>query len=143
VEAAGAREHLGALLRRSLLIWAAIVVAALVVLVPGARLLLELAGPGYADHGVELLRLVGLSAPFTALVVLYCTLTWLDQRVWLLAGFQAVAGVLVLTLTVLLLPRAGLIAVGWAYLATQAVTAAGSVPFTLRWMRRAEFREVR
>jgi hypothetical protein len=37
-----------------------------------------------------------------------------------------------------LLPRIGLVAVGWAYLATQALSAAAATPFTLRWMRRGE-----
>lgn len=138
VEAAGARGRPSALLRRSLLLWAAIVIGAVAICVPGAPLLLGLAGAAYAAHGAALLRLIGLSAPFTALVVLYSTLAWLDQRVWLLAAFQAVLGVMVIGITLVLLPRAGLTAVGWAYLATQALAAAGAAPFTLRWMRRFE-----
>lgn len=139
VEAAGARGHPGTLLRHSLLLWGGVVIGALVVCVAGARPLLEIVGARYAAHGVTLLRLIGLSAPFTALVVLYSTLVWLEQRIWLLAGFQAVAGVLLLAVTVLLLPRVGLNAVGWAYLITQAVTAALVTPFTVRHVRRGEF----
>lgn len=139
VETAGARGHPGKLLRRSLLLWAGIVAGAMLVCLAGARPLLSLAGAGYAANGVTLLRLIGLSAPFTALVVLYSTLVWLGQRVWLLAGFQAVSGALLLAVTVVLLPRVGLDAVGWAYLATQAAAAATVTPFTLRLMRRAEF----
>jgi O-antigen/teichoic acid export membrane protein len=139
VETAGARGHPGTLLRRSLVLWAGIVAGAMLVCLVGARPLLGLAGARYAAHGVALFRLVGLSAPFTALVVLYSTLVWLEQRVWLLAGFQAVSGGLMLAITLVLLPRIGLDAVGWAYLATQAAAAAMVTPFTLRLMRRAEF----
>ena len=39
----------------------------------------------------------------------------------------------------LLLPKLGLTAVGWAYLVTQAVLAAAVAPFTVRHIRRAEF----
>jgi hypothetical protein len=63
-------------------------------------------------------------------------LAWLDQRVWVLAGFQAAVGVMMLGMTLVLLPRAGLVAVGWAYLVTQAMAAAVVTPFTLRRMRR-------
>jgi O-antigen/teichoic acid export membrane protein len=139
VEAAGSHGHLGTLLRRSLLLWSGIVAVALIVCVAGARPLMELVGAQYVAEGVPLLRLIGLSAPFTAVVVIYGTLVWLDQRVWLLAGFQACAGILLLAGVLLLLPKLGLTAVGWAYLGTQAVLAAAVAPFTVRHIRRAEF----
>ena len=139
VEAAGSHGHPGTLLRRSLLLWGAIVAAAVIVCVAGARPLIGLVGAQYIAEGVPLLRLIGLSAPFTAIVVIYGTLVWLDQRVWLLAGFQAVAGILLLVLALALLPRLGLTAVGWAYLGTQAALAAAVAPFTVRHIRRAEF----
>ena len=139
VEAAGSHGHPGALLRRSLLLWGGIVAAAMVVCVVAARPLIGLVGAQYVAEGVPLLRLIGLTAPFTAVIVIYGTLVWLDQRVWLLAGFQAVAGVLLLALALALLPRLGLIAVGWAYLGTQAALAVAVAPFTVRHIRRAEF----
>jgi O-antigen/teichoic acid export membrane protein len=139
VEAAGSHGHLGTLLRRSVLLWAGIAVAAMVVCVAGARPLMEVVGSQYIAQGVPLLRLIGLSAPFTALVIIYGTLVWLDQRVWLLVGFQACAGALLLGSVLVLLPRLGLTAVGWAYLGTQAALAAAVTPFTVRHIRRAEF----
>jgi O-antigen/teichoic acid export membrane protein len=139
VEAAGSHGHPGALLRRSLLLWGGIVAAAMIVCVAAARPLISLVGAQYVAEGVPLLRLIGLTAPFTAVIVIYGTLVWLDQRVWLLAGFQAVAGILLLALALALLPRLGLIAVGWAYLGTQAALAAVVAPFTVRHIRRAEF----
>jgi O-antigen/teichoic acid export membrane protein len=139
VEAAGSHGHPGTLLRRSLLLWGGIVASAMIICVAGARPLIELVGAQYVAEGVPLLRLVGLTAPFTAVIVIYGTLVWLDQRVWLLAGFQAVAGILLLVLALALLPRLGLIAVGWAYLGTQAALAVAVAPFTVRHIRRAEF----
>ena len=143
VEAAGGRGHPGALLRRSLLLLAAVAAGAVVVCVLGARPLLEIVGARYASHGVGLLRLIGLSAPFSVLVVLFSALAWLDQRIWMLAAFQAAVGATLLAATVVLLPRAGLTGVGWAYFATQALAAAGAAPFTLRGMRRFELRGAR
>jgi O-antigen/teichoic acid export membrane protein len=135
VEAASGRGHPGALLRRCLLLWGAIAAAATAICVLGARPLLELVGARYAAHGVVLLRLIGLSAPFSALVVLFCALAWLDQRIWMLAGFQAGVGAVLIGTTVVLLPRLGLTAAGWAYLAAQALSAAAAAPFALRRMR--------
>jgi O-antigen/teichoic acid export membrane protein len=139
VEAAGSHGHPGTLLRRSLLLWSGIAVAAMIVCVAGARPLMELVGAQYVALGVPLLRLIGLSAPFTAWVIIYATLVWLDQRVWLLVGFQACAGTLLLASALALLPKLGLTAVGWAYLGTQAALAAAVTPSTVRHIRRAEF----
>ncbi len=135
VELAGARERSGELLQRTLLLWAGVVTGALVVCVFAAGPLLSLAGPSYAAHGTELLRLIGCSAPFTALVALYCMLMWIDQRVWLLAAFQAASGVALLAATLVLLPHLGLVAVGWANLGVQAVAAIATAPLTVRRMR--------
>lgn len=138
VEMASAHGDPNVLVRRSLLLGTAVALGALLVCVLGAQPLLELVGARYAVHGSSLLRLVGLSVPFTAVVVVYCTLVWLDQRIWLLAAFQAATSVAVLGGTLALLPHVGLVAVGWANLATQAVAAAALAPLALRRVRRAE-----
>lgn len=143
VELAGGHARSDELFRRSMLLWAGIVFGALVVCVLGAYPLLELAGPGYAAHGAPLLRLVGLSAPFAAVVALYSTLAWLEQRVWLLAGIQAVCGVAMLATTLVLLPRLGLVAAGWANLATLGAAAIVMAPLTVRRLRRAQLVEAR
>ncbi len=135
VELAGAHERSSELLQRTLLLWGGVVTGALVVCVFAAGPLLSLAGPSYAAHGTELLRLIGCSAPFTALVALYCMLMWIDQRVWLLAAFQAASGVALLAATLVLLPHLGLVAVGWASLGVQAVAAIATAPLTVRRMR--------
>ena len=135
VELASPHEHSEALLRRTLILWAGVVAAALVACVIAAGPLLSLAGGAYAANGTELLRLIGCSAPFSALVALYCTLMWIDRRVWLLAAFQAACGVALLTGTLVLLPHLGLVAVGWANLGVQAVAAAVTAPLISRRLR--------
>ncbi|MGB0093823.1 MAG: oligosaccharide flippase family protein [Solirubrobacteraceae bacterium] len=135
VELAGAHEHSSALLHRTLMLWAGVVTGAMLVCVVGAGPLLSLAGASYAAHGTELLRLIGCAAPFTALVAVYCTLMWIDKRVWLLAAFQAASGVALLSLTLVLLPHLGLVAVGWANLAVQALAAVATLPLSVRRLR--------
>jgi O-antigen/teichoic acid export membrane protein len=128
VEVTSNRGHQGALLRRSLLLWGAIVLGALVVCVLGARPLLALAGGPYAEHGAGLLRLIGAAVPLTALSAICCTLLWLDQRVWLLAGCQLVAGLVLLGTTLGLTPHLGLMAVGVGNVISQAVIALALLP---------------
>ena len=141
VETAGEHGRPDALLRRSMLLWAGVAFGAMFVCVLGARPLLLLAGPRYAANGTMLLRLIGFSAPFGAMVAVYSTLAWLDQRVWLLAAFQGAAGLLMLGMMLALLPHVGLVAGGWANLATQALTAAVMGPLALRRVRRGRFAE--
>ena len=135
VEVASNRGHPEALLRRSLMIWGAIVLGAFLICVLGARPLLEVAGAGYAVHGETLLRLLGLSVPFTALGAICATLLWLEQRVWLLAACQAVAAIALLLASFVLVPRFGLPAVGLAMITTQALLAAGLAPLAVRRIR--------
>lgn len=132
VEVASGQGHSEALLRRSALLWASLALVAAAVCVLGAGPLLSLAGPGYAAHGAELLRLIGLSTPFAAVTAVYFSLVWLDQRVWALAGFQAVSGAAMLAGTMFLLPRVGLVAVGWANLGVQGAFALVAGVLTVR-----------
>ncbi len=135
VELASPHEHSEALLRRTLILWGGVVAGALLTCGVAAGPLLSVAGGSYAAHGAELLRLVGCSAPFGALVALYCTLMWIDKRVWLLAAFQGLCGVALLATTLLLLPHLGLAAVGWANLGVQAIAALVTAPLAVRRMR--------
>lgn len=135
VEVASNRGHPEALLRRSLMFWGAIVLGAFLICVLGARPLLEIAGANYAAHGETLLRLLGLSVPFTALGAICGTLLWLEQRVWLLAACQAAAATALLVASFVLVPRFGLPAVGLAMITTQALVAAGLAPLAIRRVR--------
>jgi O-antigen/teichoic acid export membrane protein len=138
VEAVAAPGRLREGLRRGAILWVAIVSAILVGCTLGAPLLLRVAGPTYAEHGTDLLRLIGLSAPFAAVTFVYTGFAWLEQRVWRLAAIQALTGAMLVGLTLLLLPRLGLVAVGWANLVAQAVNAALMAPRV--WTRIAALR---
>ena len=143
VEASRAPQQMRSLLRRSLAMWGGIGAIAALSCVLGGRFLLQLAGSGYASHGSQLLELIGLGAPFYAVVVFPCALAWLDQRVWLLAGFQIFMGITQLSLIIVLLPRFGLAAVGWAYLGTNVTAAIVAAPYTLKLLRRYKLLGVR
>jgi O-antigen/teichoic acid export membrane protein len=118
----------GELLRRSLRLGGAVVLIALLACCLGGPLILQVAGHGYAQHGAPLLRLLGASAPFTAVTVVYSAFAWIEQRLWRLVGIQAGSGLLLLGLTFALLPALGLSAVGWSYIAAQGLAALLMVP---------------
>jgi len=132
VELAGARAPSRALLHRSLVLWTMVSIGALAVCVLAADPLLALAGGRYAVHGAALLRLIGCSIPFSAVVAVYCTLMWLDRHVWPLACFQAVSGTALLAATLLLISRLGVAAPGWANLGVQATAAMIAAPLAAR-----------
>ena len=124
-----------ALLRRSLLLWGAIVLGAFVVCVLGAQPLLAVAGGSYAEHGAALLRLIGVGVPLTALSAICCTFLWLDQRVWLLAGSQLIASMVLLATTLALTSHIGLVAAGVANIISQAVIALALLPIVIQRFR--------
>jgi O-antigen/teichoic acid export membrane protein len=136
VELLGEHGRPRSLVRRMIGLWVAVVAVTVALCVLGAEPLLALAGPRYAAGGAGLLRLIGLATPFYAVVALYSTLAWLDQRVWLLAGFQALISALTIGAAVLLMPTLGVEAVGWANLVTQALAAAVLGPLAVRRLRR-------
>jgi O-antigen/teichoic acid export membrane protein len=115
-------------LRQGLRLWGVVVLAAVLVCGLMAPFLLRAAGAGYAGHATELVRLIGLSAPFLAFTYLYGAFAWLEQRVWRLATIQVVSGALIVGLTIVLLPRFGVAGAGWANLAVQAASAAVMAP---------------
>lgn len=136
VETLGEHGRADRLVRRSLVLWAAIALAAFAACVLLAQPLLSLVGSRYALHGAALLRLIGASVPFSAIVALYSTFVWLDRRVWLLAAIQAASGAALLATTLALLPHVGLTAPGWANLAIQGAEAAIMAPLAIRRIRR-------
>ena len=142
VEFASGRGDAYALARRSSVLLGAIIGGALVVCVLGAYPLLSILGTRYAVHGSTLLRLIGLTVPFYAVVAIYSTLVWIDQRVWTLAALQLVSGALMVGVTLTLIPSAGLSAPGWAYLGTEALLAACVAPLAVARVRRGPLLKV-
>ncbi len=110
-------------LRRSLRLGGVVVLCAVLACCVAGSLILGVAGHGYAEHGTSLLFLLGLSVPFTAVTVLYSAFAWVEQKLWRLVAIEAGSGLLLLATTFALLPGLGLVAIGWAFLATQGVAA--------------------
>ena len=123
VEVVTASENSAKLLRRSMQLWATVVVGALVGCVLLGPLVLPIVGREYARHGVALLRLVGLTAPLLLVSMLYQSFAWLDQRVWWLLAVQVLSLAMFFILTFILIPRLGLVGVGWALLTSRLVAA--------------------
>ena len=142
VEFAAGRGDTHQLARRSGILLGAIIGGALIVCVVFAHPLLSILGPGYAAHGTTLLRLIGLTAPFYAVVAVYSTLVWIDQRVWTLAALQLIGGATMIGVTLALIPSAGVAAPGWAYLGTEALLAACVAPLSVARVRRGPLLKV-
>jgi O-antigen/teichoic acid export membrane protein len=119
VETVTERAHSARLLRRALVLWLAVVVIAVVACSVVGPTVLGLLNHDYGVHGGPLLRLIGISAPFTFVTVVYTSFAWLDQRVWFMMGIQACMAGVVLGLSLVLIPRLGILGVGWAYFISQ------------------------
>jgi O-antigen/teichoic acid export membrane protein len=113
---------------RTLQIWAAVGVVALVGVLLVGPVIVSLAGSGYGAHGSTFVRIVAISVPFTVVRVLYQAFTWLDQRVWFLLAVSAVSAGMLIGLSFLLSGSYGIVGVAWAYLASQVVSAALMLP---------------
>jgi O-antigen/teichoic acid export membrane protein len=103
---------------------------ALVVLLPGIAIgivfapnLLRIFGETYAVHGTTLLRLLFCSMPGTAIASFYISFAWIEQRMWLLAVRQFGCAVVFLGATFLFIGHFGVLAIGIASLATEALEA--------------------
>ena len=107
----------------------------LLVLVPGmaagvalAPYLLSIFGATYAEHGTTLLRLLLLALPGTAVTSFFTSFLWLERRMLVLTCRQLAAATVFLGTTLLLMGHFGLLAVGIASLATEALQAAIFLP---------------
>lgn len=92
-----------------------------------APLILRILAPDFAEQSTNLLRLIGLSAPFQAVVLLVVTFWWLEGRFEIFAVIQGLNAGIALVLTWWLAPDLGLNSAGIALLSTSVVFAAGCV----------------
>lgn len=122
-------------LRRGIRMGAAVVAATTVGAFFIVPVVLQLAGPGYAEEGSSLSQVLSLCLPFSAVVALYATFAWLDQRLWKLVSFQAITTVVLLGGSWLLIDDVGIVAVGYVMLVTQVGFAIALLPSSLRRIR--------
>lgn len=125
------RAHLHRAVRLGLLV----IVPATTILVTLATPLMSVLGPAYATHGTTALRLIGLSLPFTGIILLYSAFCVMAKRMWALAVIQSAGAVVFLAGSWLGLTRLGLVAPALAYLIVQAVIGLALLPTVIKRYR--------
>jgi O-antigen/teichoic acid export membrane protein len=115
-EAAAAPERLAELTRGVLMRCLAVLVPATLILVVGARVVLDLYGPGYASHAATLLVLLAVASVPRSLVLLAISLDRVAGRVGRGVVTQLVVAVLVLGGSWFMLHSRGIDGVGLAWL---------------------------
>jgi len=135
VESERSEQHTTVLLRKAILLGLGAILLATVLLLLLAPIALGILGQSYVDHSTGLVRWFAVSLPFSAPVVLYGTLLWLDRRLWLLALVQGGASALTIVGSVFLLRPLGLNGIGVSYLMGEVVVAVVCLPFLVRRLR--------
>jgi O-antigen/teichoic acid export membrane protein len=121
-------------LRQAFMIFPAIVVFILMV----APNLLSLFGAAYADGATNLLRLLSIAVLARIPLAVFGAVARVERRVGRIALLEGATTVAALTLALWLLPRHGIIGVGWALLIAQTVAALFVSPGLLRAPRPTE-----
>jgi O-antigen/teichoic acid export membrane protein len=102
-----------------------------------APIILGIMGSRYAEEGTGLIRIMALTLPSLALMTIYGALARLERRMRLAVAVQILLGVVIVVGIVLTIPRWGIDAVGYTYLAAEALcTLVVAVP-TVRLLHRA------
>lgn len=135
VEASRNRASLPEILRKSLKLYILLVVPTVLCVVIGAPLLLNLLSRRYSAHGAELMRLIALSFPFSAVVSLFNASLWIRKRIWALFAMRALSSIGILGITWVLLARMGVNGAGLAELAVYGVLALAVLPIWVKWYR--------
>ena len=109
-----------------------LIVPGVVVIVPGAGLILSIFGPHYAETGTTLLALCALSAVPNVVVVAAVASARVRQRRAMIFAVPASVAAIVISLALTLMPRFGLTGVGIALLVGESVVAAAILLYALR-----------
>jgi O-antigen/teichoic acid export membrane protein len=101
----------------------------------GAPLLLGVFGARYADGSTGVLRLFAIAVVPKLLIIVYVAACRVRRTVGRIVLVQGATTALVLTLSLILMPRVGVTGVGVAYLAAQSAVAAAVLPSLRRLLR--------
>lgn len=123
VEASHDARQLGALMRRTFKLSYLVGGLGVLVLVPGAPLLLSFLGEDYAAEGTTVMRLMVLAIPFNIIVTMFLNTSRVRNQMGRVIGIQLFSAVLIIGLTAALLPTLGIDGAGWGYLVAEAVVA--------------------
>lgn len=105
--------------KRFVLLCGGAAIAGSLTLIVMGPLILGILGPGYAEHGTTLIRMMALTLPSVALMTVYTALARLRRRLRLAVTAQILLGVTVVVGVILTTPRWGLNAVGYSYLSAE------------------------
>ncbi|MFC7385344.1 lipopolysaccharide biosynthesis protein [Sphaerisporangium rhizosphaerae] len=123
VEGAGDRSMLAANCRQALRRAYMIIIPVVAVTVVAAPLILAVFGPGFAEHGAPLLRLMAVAVLPRVLIEIYLSGLRARSDARTLAVVQIGLAVLVLSSSVILLPVAGITSVGYGLLFSEVLVA--------------------
>jgi len=115
-----------------------LMIAGTVVTLVGAELLLRIYGEAYAANCSNLLRLLAIGALFRTAVILAQSATRALGEAAMTVWTEGLTCALVLGLSLVLLPRLGIEAAGWAWLVANAAAAAAATPRLVAIARRQE-----
>jgi O-antigen/teichoic acid export membrane protein len=99
---------------------------------------LDLIGPDYRAQGQGLLVLAAVFVPLSAVSAVYEGFARVSRKLTLMVVMRCVATIVVVAGTLMVTTRTGVIGVGWAYLAAEAIPAVILLPFVIRWLRKAK-----
>ncbi len=123
------------LLRRSIRLMIILVIPSSCVVIIGAPYLLGMLSHKYSAQGTGLLRLIGASFPFVAILSMAIAALWIRTRIWLLLGIRTLRSVGLIMISIVLIGPFGLEGVGLANLAIFGVLAVAALPGLVHWYR--------
>ncbi len=138
VEGARDPRRLAEYARRMLRHTGLLLTGAVLVVVVGARWILGVFGPEYAEHGTTVLRLLTLCALPVAVTNVVIQVARVRRSLRWMVGVRVASSTMIVALVAVLLPRYGLTGVGLAWLITEYVLAAGLLLVLRGWLRTME-----
>ncbi len=135
-EVAAHPDKVRELSRRMMQTMAAVAVAGSIGLAVVGPFALGLVGGEYRDQGGDLLYLAAVFVPLSAVSAVYEAFARVQRRLGLVFAVRAVATVLILGGCLFVTSHAGLLGVGWVYLAVEAFTALALIVPLVRAVRR-------
>lgn len=136
-EAAAHPDKVAALSTRMVQMMAVVSVIGALGLVAVGPFVLGLIGPDYRSQGQGLLMLAAVFVPLSAVSAIYEGFARVSRKLTLMVVMRCVSTVTVVAGTVLITEHTGVVGVGWAYLAAEAIPAIVLLPPAIRWLRRA------
>lgn len=134
-ESARSPESVRALAGQTVVIGLALVIVGTLVLLVAAPLILGLEGVDFSQAGAPVLRILAVSIPFTAVVVLYSAIAVVRRKIWVLVGMNTVGALLLIAGLQRALPAFGITGGALVYLIVEAVLALLIVTSLIRWFR--------